>query len=175
MEKKQNVFLVGPMGSGKTTIGRILASKLRYDFHDSDQEIEKRTGVNIPLIFEIEGEEGFRKREQDVIEELTRLHPIVLATGGGAILKRENRQCLSARGTVVFLHSSIDELLDRTSKDKNRPLLQNDSPRETLEALMQTREPLYRKVADLTIETGKGRVQGVANKILEQMGVDSQA
>jgi len=167
--KKINVFLVGPMGSGKTTIGRHLAKALRVEFIDSDHEIEKRTGATIPWIFDIEGEEGFRKREKAVIDDLTRRKGMVLATGGGAILAPENRRCLSSRGVVVYLRASVDELYERTAKDKNRPLLQTDDPKAKLQALLEEREPLYLEVADLVVDTGRkgvrSLVRGLAGKV----------
>jgi len=145
------IFLVGPMGAGKTTVGRRLAQTLRRDFIDSDQEIEQRAGASIPLIFEVEGEAGFRAREKVVIAELTQRPTIVLATGGGAILDPENRRCLVGRGFVVYLHTSVNEQLCRTRYDNHRPLLQTADPRARLEALFTVRDPLYRDVADLTI------------------------
>lgn len=163
--KKINVFLVGPMGSGKTTIGRHLAKALRVEFIDSDHEIEKRTGATIPWIFDIEGEEGFRKREKAVIDDLTRRKGMVLATGGGAILAPENRRCLSSRGVVVYLRASVDELYERTAKDKNRPLLQTDDPKAKLQALLEEREPLYLEVADLVVDTGRKGVRSLVREL----------
>ncbi len=163
--KKINVFLVGPMGSGKTTIGRHLAKALRVEFIDSDHEIEKRTGATIPWIFDIEGEEGFRKREKAVIDDLTQRKGMVLATGGGAILAPENRRCLSSRGVVVYLRASVDELYERTAKDKNRPLLQTDDPKAKLQALLEEREPLYLEVADLVIDTGRKGVRSLVREL----------
>lgn len=154
--KPDNIFLVGPMGAGKTTIGRQLAKSLGLDFVDSDHEIENRTGVGIPLIFEVEGEEGFRRREREMIDELTRRGNIVLATGGGAVLDAANRAHLSARGQVVYLHASLEHLLKRTAKDRNRPLLQTDNPRARLQQILEQRDPLYREIADLVVETDRG-------------------
>jgi len=166
MPAKPNIFLVGPMGAGKTTIGRQLAETLKMDFVDSDHEIEARTGANIPLIFDLEGEEGFRKRESAMIDELTQRENIVLATGGGAVLAPDNRQCLRSRGQVVYLCASLEQLLARTRRDRNRPLLQTDDPRAMLETLMKQREPLYREVADLVINTETSNVRHAVNQIV---------
>jgi len=157
------------MGAGKTTIGRALAKKLNKQFIDSDHEIEARTGASIPLIFEIEGEEGFRQREADVIRDLTAQEDIVLATGGGAVLRPENRARLKERGTVVYLRASVDSILQRTSHDKNRPLLQTADPRARLEELTRVREPLYREVADIIVETGRPNIQSLAHSIIQQL------
>ena len=163
----RNIFFVGPMGAGKTTIGRQLAKQLKRDFYDSDREIEQRTGVSIPLIFELEQEEGFRKREQAMIDELTQLENIVLATGGGAVLAPENRNHLSTRGYVIYLYAPISQLLRRTSHDKNRPLLQTENPRQKLEQLMAVRDPLYREVADTVIKTDNLPVKQVVKQIIQ--------
>ena len=165
--KSTNIFLIGPMGAGKTTVGRLLAQKLSLTFIDSDHEIENHTGVDIPLIFEKEGEEGFRKREADIIDELTQQRNIVLATGGGAVIKEENRKNLINRGLVIYLQADIKHLLRRTRKDRNRPLLQGPNPEKKLREIMQQREPLYRQTADYTIDTGKYSVQAIINQILE--------
>ncbi len=159
------------MGAGKTTIGRKLAETLSMDFMDSDHEIEQRTGASIPWIFDVEGEAGFRKREKDMIDELTRHRNLVLATGGGAILQEANRQNLAARGTVIYLSASIDQLLNRTRRDKNRPLLQTGDPQARLEELMNIREPLYREVADFIIDTGQGNVQHTVNEIIARLNL----
>lgn len=153
MKPQQSIFLVGPMGVGKTSIGRQLAEMLGYEFIDSDLEIEKRTGATISWIFDVEGEAGFRKRETAMIDELTRKNSIVLATGGGAVIREENRDHLKNRGLVVYLKASIDELLARTQNDKSRPLLQTDNPRQKLQELMTQREPWYQEVADLVFNT----------------------
>jgi len=163
-----NIILIGPMGAGKTTIGRQIARSLSYDFFDSDKEIEERTGVTIPLIFELEGEQGFRKREQDMINELTAKKHIVLATGGGAVLKKANQLVLKRSGTIVYLRASIDDLLERTAKDKNRPLLQTDNPRARLQTILDEREPLYRELADIVLETNHMSVH-TAVKELEKL------
>jgi len=164
-----SLFLTGPMGAGKSTIGRQLSKRLNKEFHDSDHEIEARTGVDIPLIFELEGEAGFRRREQAVIEELTRIPGIVLATGGGAILDPENRHHLSTRGRVIYLHASVNQQLKRTRRDRNRPLLQTADPRAKLEELMAIRDPLYREIADVIIETDGKRVRDVVRQIIQQL------
>jgi shikimate kinase len=170
MKVPGSLFLTGPMGAGKSTIGRQLSKRLKMDFHDSDHEIEKRTGVDIPLIFELEGEAGFRKRESEVIDELSLLPNIILSTGGGAILDPENRQHLTSRGTVIYLHASVDQQLRRTRRDRNRPLLQTDNPRAKLEELMAIREPLYRETADIVINTDGMRVMDVVREIVRQLG-----
>jgi shikimate kinase len=164
-----SLFLTGPMGAGKSTIGRQLSKRLNKEFHDSDHEIEARTGVDIPLIFELEGEAGFRKREQVIIEELTRIPDIILATGGGAILDPENRRHLSARGRVIYLHATVNQQLKRTRRDRNRPLLQTADPRAKLEELMAIRDPLYREIADVIIETDGKRVRDVVRQIIQQL------
>jgi shikimate kinase len=163
----RNIFFVGPMGAGKTTIGRQLAKQLKREFYDSDREVERRTGATIPLIFELEQEEGFRKREQTVIDELTQMDNIVLATGGGAVLASENREHLCSRGYVIYLYAPISQLLRRTSHDKNRPLLQTENPRQKLEQLMAVRDPLYRQVADTVIKTDNLPVKQVIKQIIE--------
>jgi shikimate kinase/3-dehydroquinate synthase len=164
-----NIFLVGLMGAGKTTIGRLLARKLGKRFVDSDHEIEARTGASIPWIFEIEGEASFRRREQQVIAQLVNEPGIVLATGGGAILSAENRAALKNGGTVIYLRANVSSILVRTSHDKNRPLLQTADPRRKLEELTEQREPLYREIADLVIDTGRPNVQSMVHTILIQL------
>lgn len=153
------------MGAGKSTIGRQLASDLRLDFKDTDKEIEDRSGVDIPWIFDMEGEEGFRQREAAVLADLAKLDHILLATGGGIILKPENRKMLSSHGRVVYLMTSIDEQVRRTSRDKKRPLLQGDNPRQVLTELMELRDPLYREVADYTIDTDGRSPKSVAQEL----------
>jgi len=151
------VFLIGPMGAGKSTIGRHLAGRLRLSFVDSDTEIEERTGADIAWIFDVEGEEGFRNREESVIAELTQRDGIVLATGGGAVLRPANRQALASRGFVVYLQVSIEQQLARVASDKRRPLLRDEDPEQVLRRIATERESLYRELADLVIETdGKG-------------------
>ena len=168
-EKHNNIFLVGLMGSGKTTIGRQLARRLGKRFIDSDHAIEARTGATIPWIFEIEGEASFRRREADMIRELTSQRGIVLATGGGAVLDAASRAYLAERGTVIYLRASIGSILQRTAHDKNRPLLQTADPRRKLEELLAQREPLYRAIADLVIDTGRPNVQSMVQTILDQL------
>ncbi len=157
------------MGAGKTTIGRQIAQQLNFDFYDSDKEIEDRTGVSIPLIFELEGEEGFRKREQEVISQLVQKKHIVLATGGGAVLKEHNRLALKRSGIVIYLHAEIDQLLERTAKDKNRPLLQTADPRAKLEQLMRERDPLYRGMADIILETNHMSVNAAVTAMADRL------
>lgn len=161
----QNVFLIGPVGAGKSTIGRQLASELKLNFVDSDREIEQRCGVDIDWIFDIEGETGFRKREQEVLSDLANRQGIVLATGGGAVILSENRTLLSSRGKVVYLQASIKQQLERTAKDKKRPLLQVEDKESQLKKLMEEREPLYQEIADITIETSDTTVRNVVQKI----------
>ena len=170
-----NIFLVGLMGSGKTTIGRSLAKKLNLRFVDADQEIEARTGASIPLIFEIEGEASFRQREADVIRDLTAQQGIVLATGGGAVLNEASRQFLRERGTVIYLRASVASILQRTSHDKNRPLLQTADPRAKIEALSLERAPLYQEVAHIIIEIGRPNVHSVVHNILSQLQSNTQS
>jgi shikimate kinase len=161
MNKQRNIFLVGLMGAGKTTIGRLLARHYGCVFRDSDHEIEARTGVKIPLIFEIEGEAGFRRREEGAIADLTALSGIVLATGGGAVLSMANRERLRQNGVVVYLHGTPEQLYERTRHDRNRPLLQTDDPLEKLRELYRVRDPLYREVADIIVDTGRQSVAGM--------------
>ncbi len=164
-----NIFLVGPMGAGKSTVGRYLAKSLGRDFFDSDKEIERRTGVAISWIFEKEGEIGFREREQKVIAELTKKKNIVLATGGGAILAEENRRVLRSRGHVVYLSASVAQLIRRTDKDQNRPLLQTENPAETIRQLIAERDPLYLDVADVVIKTGEQSIQHAVAHVLDKI------
>ncbi|SHG61735.1 shikimate kinase [Hydrocarboniphaga daqingensis] len=166
MMSKTNIFLVGPMGAGKTTVGKRLAETRGMEFIDSDSEIEIRTGVDIPLIFEKEGEDGFRKREKLVIAELAQRSHVVLATGGGAVLDPDNRQWLAARGLVVYLHASVDQQLQRTARTDHRPLLQNvPDRRATLQRLFEMRDPLYREIADLVIQTDGRNARVLAREI----------
>ena len=164
-----SIFLVGPMGSGKSTVGRALARKIGFRFIDSDREIEARCGVDIPTIFEYEGEAGFRDREARIIDELTQLPGIVLATGGGSVLREANRVNLSSRGHVILLQVDIKEQLRRVAFDSNRPLLQTDDPAARLKALMEEREPIYKKVADVAISTDSRRMYHVVSRILRHL------
>lgn len=160
------IFLVGMMGAGKTTIGRGLARALGREFIDLDHELEARCGVRVPIIFEIEGEDGFRKREAAALDDCSSRRGIVLATGGGAILAQDNRRMLRERGVVVYLRASLDELFRRTSRDRNRPLLSNPDPRGTLRDLMVKRAPLYEEAADLVVDTGTMPVSHLVKSIL---------
>ncbi len=166
---QQNIFLVGLMGSGKTTVGRLLAKRLGLKFVDSDHEIEARTGATIPWIFEIEGEESFRRREVEAIRDLTGQAGVVLATGGGAVIHPENRKHLKARGTVIYLRASVNNILQRTMHDKSRPLLQTENKRKKLEELAKQREPLYREVADIIVDTGRPNVHAMVQSIMTQL------
>ena len=164
-----NIFLVGLMGAGKTSVGRLLARRLGKTFYDCDQEIERATGVRIPVIFEIEGEAGFRARERRMLGELARRSGVVLATGGGAILAPENRALLKAHGTVVYLRASPHDLWQRTRHDRNRPLLQSDDPMATLVRLYDERDALYREVADLVVDTGSQSLSALAHRLEQRL------
>jgi shikimate kinase len=157
------------MGVGKTTIGKVLAESLGLDFVDSDREIESATGADIPWIFDVEGEEGFRARESKMIEKLTTRPNIVLATGGGAILSEANRQWLKARGCVIYLRAPISQQIERTKRDKSRPLLQTANPAQKIRELMAFREPLYREVADFSVDTYRRGPKAVCNEIQKQL------
>jgi shikimate kinase len=165
----RNVFLVGMMGAGKTTAGRLIARRLKRPFYDSDQEIERRCGVKVPVIFEIEGEAGFRQREAAVIAELAALEDVVLATGGGAVLAPASRRLLAARGTVVYLHAQPEALYGRVRQDRNRPLLATADPLGRLRELYAQRDPLYREIADLVLDTGPQSAQGLARQLLARL------
>ena len=165
MAVASRIFLIGPMGAGKTTIGSQLARTLKLDFIDCDQELEHRTGASVALIFDIEGEAGFRERETRLIDELTQRDGIVLATGGGAVLAIDNRRWLNERGFVVHLKSPVGKLVERTRFDVNRPLLRTADPAATLRAIVEKREPLYQEIAHLTLDTGKLSVRQVIKKI----------
>ena len=169
-----NIFLIGPMGSGKTTIGKRLASMLKLDFYDCDQEIEKVTGASVNLIFDVEGEKGFRKRETRLLEDLTARNNVLISTGGGVVCKEVNRQLLRSRGFVVFLKTNVKSQLNRLSHDKSRPLLQTENKTQRLQDLAQVRDPLYDATADLTFKTRDQSVfrtaTALAAAIQEQVG-----
>lgn len=156
------------MGAGKSTIGRLLAKELRLQFKDSDKEIEQKTGADIPWIFDVEGEQGFREREQLMVAELCELQGVVIATGGGVVLRAENRKALREGGRVVYLHASVEQQLDRTSRDRNRPLLRTAEPGKVLRGLMEIRDPLYREIADVIIETDERPPRLVVQEIIER-------
>ncbi|MFP6851413.1 MAG: shikimate kinase AroK [Pseudomonas sp.] len=165
----RNFILVGPMGAGKSTIGRLLAKELHLPFKDSDKEIEQRTGADIPWIFDVEGEQGFREREQVVIADLCSVDGIVMATGGGAVMRAENRAALRRGGRVVYLHASVEQQVDRTSRDRNRPLLRAADPSQVLAELLAVRDPLYREIADIIVETDERPPRLVVQEILERI------
>ena len=169
---KQNVILVGLMAVGKSTVGRLLAQQLGYTFYDTDHVIEERAGADVAWIFDVEGESGFRERETQVIDELTQLDGVVIATGGGAVLEACNRKMLGTRGCVVHLDSPLDRLLERTQKDKKRPLLQKGNPGETLSRLKMEREPLYAEVADYRFVTDRQGAKALARSIAETLEAD---
>lgn len=157
------------MGSGKSTIGRLLSSELKLNFIDSDKVIEERAGANIPWIFDVEGEEGFRDREETIIGELTEEDGLVLATGGGVVMREANRQALRSRGFVIYLQTSVDQQVERTQRDKNRPLLQTDNPRAMLESLIKVREPLYKQTADLIMRTDRRHPRAVVSQLIKNL------
>lgn len=167
--KSQNIFLIGPMGAGKTTIGRYLAHELKYNFYDSDKEIEAQTGADIPWIFDVEGEVGFRKREEKAIAKLTALQGIVLATGGGCVLSANNRALLASRGIVIYLRVSIDQQITRLAHAKDRPLLKQENQQQVLEKLIAQREPLYTELADIIVETDNSNPRLIAQEILSKV------
>jgi shikimate kinase len=170
MKRAGNLYLVGMMGAGKTTVGRLLARRLKLRFVDSDHEIEKRCGVKVPLIFDIEGEAGFRSRESLTLAELTAAEGIVLATGGGAVLAADNRRRLADRGTVIYLRARPEDLYERVRQDRNRPLLATPDPLARLHDLYVQRDPLYREVADVVVDTGRQTVQSLARTLADQLG-----
>lgn len=165
----RNIFLIGPMGSGKTAVGRHLARLLQFAFHDSDADIEAKTGVDIAFIFEKEGEAGFRVRERESIDRLTRMESIVLATGGGAVIDPANRAALAERGAVVYLVTSVNQQIERTRHGRHRPLLHDTDPEKKLKELMERRAALYAEIADLTVNTDGRRVQIVAEEIHQEL------
>jgi shikimate kinase len=160
-----NIFLVGLMGAGKTSVGRLLARRLNKTFYDSDHEIERGTGVRIPLIFDIEGESGFRERESKLLADLVKQENIVLATGGGTVISEANRRALAAHGTVVYLRASAKDLWQRTRHDKNRPLLQTENPLAKLKELFKHRDPLFREFADIVIDTGSQSLTSLVHQL----------
>lgn len=164
-----NIILIGLMGAGKTTIGKLLASSMGKIFVDSDHEIQRRTGVDIPLIFEFEGEAGFRKREVEVLQDVARLSNIVLATGGGAILREENRELLRKSGTVIYLRVPVNELKRRTRFDKNRPLLQTANPQARLVELFNQRDPLYQQTAHIILDSGRQSVRVLVQTLIKKL------
>lgn len=166
-----SIFLIGMMGVGKTTIGRLLADAAGLEFIDCDRELEARAGVSIATIFEVEGEEGFRRREAALLDELTQRRGIVLATGGGAVLREENRRVLRERGLVIYLHSTVDEIVRRTRRDTARPLLQTENPRARIEQLLREREPLYRQTAHLSFQSGVTSPKKLVKRILSHPDV----
>lgn len=170
MMRTGSLYLVGMMGAGKSTVGRLLARRLKLRFLDCDHEIERRCGVKIPVIFEIEGEAGFRARESEALAELTALKGIVLATGGGAVLSAGNRRCLAEHGTVVYLRARPEDLYGRVRHDRNRPLLATADPLRRLRELHAERDPLYAAIADLVIDTGKQTVQALARELVVRLG-----
>nr|WP_284060364.1 shikimate kinase AroK [Pseudomonas sp. NW5] len=163
------MILVGPMGAGKSTIGRLLARELHLPFRDSDKEIEDRCGADIPWIFDVEGEAGFREREQAVIADLCQEDGLVLATGGGAVMRAENREALRRGGRVIYLHASVEQQLERTARDRHRPLLQTADPARVLRELLALRDPLYREIADVIIETDQRPPRLVVQEILSRL------
>jgi shikimate kinase len=169
MPALHRVFLVGPMGAGKTTIGKYLAQHLKLRFADTDTEIEVRTGADIPWIFDVEGEEGFRDREQQVVAEMTEWDDLVLATGGGVVLRPENRSALAGRGFVIYLYATVEEQVRRTRRDRRRPLLQKGDPEQILRSLMAERDPLYREIADYIIETDACSPRIVAQRLVQEL------
>lgn len=175
MKNRQNIFLIGPMGAGKTTVGRNIARRLKMEFFDSDREIENLCGVSIPTIFEYEGEQGFRDRETKVIDELSQRSSILLATGGGSVLREENRQILSQRGIVIYLHVNLKEQFSRISNDKNRPLLQTANPKETLRKMMLERAPIYESVADYRVNSNGRNMRNVIDQVMRHLGKKKKA
>jgi shikimate kinase len=169
MKHPKNIFLIGPMGAGKSAVGRQLARTLHLPFMDSDDEIESRTGVDIPFIFEKEGEAGFRKREAAAIDDLTGIDGVVLATGGGAVVDAVSRSRLGGRGFVVYLYTTVAQQVARTKKGRERPLLENGDRRQILDELLVKRDPLYREIADLVVETDGRKVHSVAKEIIEKV------
>jgi shikimate kinase len=171
MKRRGNLYLVGMMGAGKSTVGRTLARRLRLRFVDSDHEIERRCGVKVPTIFDIEGEAGFRLRESQTLAELTAMEGIVLATGGGAVLVEDNRRRLATRGTVIYLSARPEDLFERVRQDRNRPLLATPDPLARMRVLHAQRDPLYRAIADFVVDSGRQSVQALGRSIAEQLAL----
>ena len=167
---KNNIFLIGPMGAGKTSVGRYLAKHLQKDFYDSDEQIEHKMGVSLSWIFDLEGKQGFRHREMKMIEELSQLNNIVLSTGGGCVETLEVRECLQKRGMVIYMEVSLQTQLNRLKRDKKRPLLQGENPQEVLIKLWEEREPFYEHIADFTVVTDNRSVKDVSDDILNWLG-----
>jgi len=165
----KNIILIGPMGSGKSTIGQLVANRLNREFYDSDRYIEQKTGVDIPCIFDIEGESGFRLRETNALKELTLLNNSVLATGGGSVLRSENRKLLQGNSYIIFLDTSVNEQMRRLQRDKKRPLLQTENPRERLENLFSQRKPIYQQLADYTVRTDRCQARKLAAEIAQHI------
>lgn len=174
MSERKNIYLVGPMAAGKSTVGRLLAKRLRKEFYDTDAEIIKCTGVEIALIFELEGEQGFRARETDKLRNLSELKGVVVATGGGIVLREENRELIKQTGLVIYLQCSVDQQLSRTQFDTKRPLLQIDNPRAKLEELMKARAPIYESIADVVISTNKTNSKRVIKNILDKLDIGNK-
>ena|SRR3990167_7542081 len=172
---RNNIFLIGPMGAGKTSVGRYLAQKLNKDFYDSDQEIENRTGVSLTWIYDLEGLLGFRQREMKIIDDLSALTNIVLSTGGGCVETPEVREFLRQRGTVIYMEVSLETQLNRLKRDKRRPLLQGENPQEVLIKLWEEREPIYENIADFTVKTDNRSVYDVCHDILAWLGAPSSS
>ncbi|MDI5890199.1 shikimate kinase AroK [Halomonas rhizosphaerae] len=169
MQALPNLILIGPMGAGKSTIGRLLAAELSREFYDSDHEIQARCGADIPWIFDVEGEAGFRDRETQMIRELTRREGVVIATGGGAVLREENRRVLRESGTVIYLLTTVEQQLRRTAKDRNRPLLQRGDREQLLRDMFALRDPLYRATADVVVRTDRRGPRAVVNEIVRRV------
>jgi len=167
LAKNSNIFLIGPMGSGKTSVGKIIAKALAKEFHDTDQEIEANTGVDISYVFDVEGETGFRKREEKLVEVITQKKNIVLATGGGAIESENNRRCLANNGFVIYLETSLEDQVLRAKPSRQRPLLQDVEPKKKLQELMQKRKSLYESIADTIVNTEGHSPRSLAQQVIE--------